>query len=328
MQVAMRVICLLIAISLLPGCTLWDVMTFSSDANSYAIHNSQAQLVVFEGSDMTKCDDLDKQEGAGFAAAAPMIAAGAVAVFNYAASELSSYLSKKKKEFSFQYNTKVNLPEFYLKDRGSKQYTKPAYNCLRLIRIIDDKTTDSSSANKKTKRAFVWRAALIPNESGTALKIDTIDTKLSLAGARTDSASRKIDVSVEIKIDATTYNKQGDIVTTTIADKTLSYPGMTTPELNKEATFVASTVESSWFPPIPRSDAEIQKCEAIHSSGGECRGVSAITISALVTETGSGGDDFGTLGKQIDDNKKTLADALSTTITNALKPPASSGSSK
>jgi hypothetical protein len=38
----------------------------------------------------------------------------------------------------------------------------------------------------------------------------------------------------------------------------------------------------------------------------------------MVTETGSGGDDFGKLGKDIDDNKKTLNDAITSSVKDAL----------
>jgi hypothetical protein len=44
----------------------------------------------------------------------------------------------------------------------------------------------------------------------------------------------------------------------------------------------------------------------------------AFIVSAMVTETGSGREDFGKLGKDIDDNKKTLNDALAIAVKDAL----------
>ena len=120
------------------------------------------------------------------------------------------------------------------------------------------------------------------------------------------------------------------VSTTTIADKTLAYQGLViTPEgKNPAVDPMAKNVTTSWFPAFPRSDSEIKRCNAL---GSDCSGVTALSIAVLVTEVGSGGDAFGTFGKEIDDNKKTLNDAISKAITDALTPKSggsSGGSSK
>jgi len=69
-------------------------------------------------------------------------------------------------------------------------------------------------------------------------------------------------------------------------------------------TFLGCSAESSWMANVPISRAESDRCRAT-----SCPGVTALTVAVQVTEIGTGGDAYGTLGKQVDDNKKTWEDA-------------------
>ena len=318
----LRTSSLLVALSILSGCTLFKVITFQSAETSFQREDSEASLkFIAKGEGKTCLDTLipkpAKEEK--FEGFIPPVIVGAIAgvALNMAASEIEGYLAGKQKEFKASYNASKNLPSFYLK---SNHFKPNGYNCLGLWRTV------KRAGQSEREAAFEWIAVLSPNDSGTALQIKTESIMLRFAAARTGSKSRKVDVTVEVKIDATTLNDKGDTVTTTIADKVLAYPGLTIPEsIEALATPTASSVESSWFPAIPLSQKEIEKCNALHAN---CAGASPVNVSVLVTETGSGGDDIGDLGKEIGDNKKTLSDAVSKAITDALTPKASSGSSK
>jgi|CXWL01.1.fsa_nt_gi hypothetical protein len=252
-----------------------------------------------------------------------VLAAAAVQIMmNVAASELESYLSEKQKEFSFTYNGNINMPYYYLRS-GPNEYNRIIYNCLLLTRYMPNQL-EAKEDDGKREAVFEWKAGLVPSASGAAIMIKTVDLKLRKAGARTGKDSNKIDLKVEAKIDSTTHNEKGEIVTTTVADKTLSYPGVTISD-QSNANDRFRKIESTWFPPIPRSPKEAASCDILKE---RCAGISPVSISVSVTETGSGGASFGDLGKEIADNKKTLGDAINKAITDALKPPSTSGSSK
>jgi len=307
MVTVIRVVALGLVMTLLSSCTFMRAITFQSDPQSFKKENSKVTIQYYRSN---AC-----KEGASKEEVAPLLAAALVTIaIDIASSEIQNYLEKKKKEFTASYSGTINAPSYYGRVK-EKEYSAIAFNCLRVMRTIKD-------GDKPEVTAFDWIATLVPNDSGTALAIRTDTIKLDRAAARTDQSSRKIDVSVEVKIDATTLNDKGDIVTSTIADKTLAFQGM---KIEEPTTQV---VTSSWFPAIPRSQAEMARCDALQPAASACKGVSPVSISVLVTEVGSGGDTFGDLSKQIGDNKKTLEDAVNKAVTNALTPQSSGGSSK
>jgi hypothetical protein len=324
----------------LGGCTFFRAATFQSDdKTSFKREGSRATLEVYARGNPENCKDGPPQLQVEVPTAFPAAIAGAAAtvVLNVAETEIAGYLVKKQKEFTATYNAMVNVGGYYSRseptdlaiERANQKlgsatalkYSQASFNCLRLTRTIGEQEAPTE--------ALVWVGSLIPNDSGTALMLKTDSITLKRAAARTDKATRQVDVSVEIKIDATTLNEKGEIVTSTIANKVLAYPRLITPG-DETATVqpVVRDVSSSWFAAVPRSQKEIDKCESLQEASPPCGGVSPVTVSLLVTEVGSGGETFGNLAKQIDDNKKTLNDAVATVVKEALTEKGGSGSSK
>jgi len=291
------------------GCTLFDVLTFQSDEMSFQRTNSRATIEVYRGDAPDNCKQTKK-------VAAAFVAPAATYFLQMMETKIQSYLDRKKKEFTANYNAIFNAPYYYDKGdeaaikEGHDPYIEPAFNCIKLQRTV--------LKDGKEEVALVWVGNLLRNESGTALQIRTEDLGFNQAAARTDKSNRMVDLSIEVKIDATILNDRNEIQTTTVADKTLAFPGSKIRGIKLE-----TKPESSWFPAIPRSQKEIDRCEKT-----SCKGVSALTISVLVTEIGSGGDAFGELSKQIGDNKKTLEDTVNKALTNALSPKPTGGTSQ
>jgi hypothetical protein len=285
-----------VACVLLVGCSLWRAATFRSHDRSYKQETQSSTLKVFDADDCAQSSE---------AAAAVAAAVGIVA--SIAESEMASYLAAKQKEFTASYTAQSNVDPYYIQTKKDDKhaYTTVAFHCLNLTRSIQNK----DSTGQKTEPAFVWTGRMVPNASGSAWKLKTEAVALRWAAARTSKDSGKVDVSVELKMEVTALNDKGETATTTVADKTLKFPGLKI-DATADGRVVAKdmNVESSWFPAVPRSQKEIDQCEAL---GAGCNGVSSITITASVTETGSGGDAFGTLGKEISDNSKSFNDALS-----------------
>jgi uncharacterized protein YceK len=162
-------------------------------------------------------------------------------------------------------------------------------NCLRIQRTVKGK-------DGRDKVAFEWLASIVSDKEKGVSYLHTESIYLNKSAARTDSDSQKLDVSIEVKFDVTAKNEKGIVATRTLADKTLNYPGL---EL-KNAVDTERNKDSSFFPIIPKN--------------------SAVNVAVKVTEVGTGGDDFGTLGKQIDDNKKSWNDAIEKYMSEALTP--------
>lgn len=297
------------------GCTLWKVLTFSHHPNSLKTEGAKLHFQVFHRQD-NNCTEGPVIR-TDFVPAV-LMAAGVGVLVNVLESELTSYLTAKQKEFTATYSANVTLPYFYPKGAPSP------FNCLRVTRTFEVE----ENGTKAEKDAMVWAGIFQPNDSGTALRVKTQRLRLLAAAARTGKNEGSVDLSLEIKIDAVAMNDKREIVSTTIADKVLKFPKFTIGSdmtfLDQEDWSAQKAGTSSWFPALPRSTAEETKCDGL---GNSCHGVTPVTIAVSWTEVGSGGDSFGALGKEIDDNKKTLNDAISKTITDALTPP-SGGSSK
>ncbi len=193
------------------------------------------------------------------------------------------------------------MPAFYLKGTNAAEpYDSFAFRCLNLKRTVKtSKGTDPT--------AFQWIGSLEPNPSGTAWQIKTEAVRLVKAAARTDKTTKKVDVSIEIKIEATTLNDKDETSTTMVADKTLVFPGLVIDkETDPKKLAERMHISSAWFPSVPRSKTEQARCTAVKG----CSGVSSLTITALVTEVGSGGDTFGAASKAVSDNSKAVNDAI------------------
>jgi hypothetical protein len=300
------------------GCAFFRTVTFQSDDMSFQREGSKAKLELYGSDAPEACKDGPQR-----AKAIPLLLAPLAGQFllHLAESEIQGFLEKKKKEFTANYTAMVSAPYYYQKAltdqdlrEGLTAYSKGTFNCLRLQRTI--------RADGQEVVAFRWVGALVWNTSTTSLKVETEALEISRAAARTDKGSRKIDVTIEVKIDSTTHNERGDGITTTLADKTLAFPGAIIGETYPLGTDDTKVGTSSWFPEIPKGQQEIDRCGLLTA----CLGVTALNVSVMVAEVGSGGDSFGELGKQIDDNKKTMEDAVSKAI-DALTSKSSGGSS-
>ena len=316
----LRAAALAVVSALASGCSLFNVIFFNSAEASFHRKDSETTLEFYEATYGDSCEQAyftiqekkkkaKEAEDFGFAPPLiPLIVGGSQIVMNLAATEIKGYLEKKKAEFSVSYNASLNVEYAYPKD---KQYLFSPYNCLLMRRTLPD-----NQANQKVV-AFEWFARLLRNVSGTAQRISTEKINLSRAAARTDQASRKIDVVVEVKIDVIVPDKTGEVVEKVLADKRLAYHGLTLPpDLTTPAKADNTGQESSWFAAIPQSKEEIAACNANLC----CRGISPVSITVVVTEIGSGADSFGNLGKEVDDNRSTLSDAISNAINEALRP--------
>jgi hypothetical protein len=337
-----RIVGACLALSALMGCAFMRAVTFQSDTEySFKREGSVATLELYGRTNPDDCASGPAKAKSPTdpviqAIPAVLVASLAQVAVNVAVSEIQGYVERKVKEFTAHYGASLGVPYYYSRAEppyraierwnslslnapfafaSVNPYALSMFNCIRVIRTV--KTPDDPEA-----KAFEWAAALIPNDSGTALRIESKSVKLGLAAARTDKASRRVDLTVEVKIDVTSINEKGAITTTTIGDKILVYPGQTLP-----VTAERKPVLSSWFPAVPRSPIEISRCESLQTPPA-CKGVSAVDVFVLVTEVGSGGDAFGQLGKEIDDNKKTLTDAVNKAVSDALTPKPSGGSSK
>jgi hypothetical protein len=335
---------LVLAMPILSGCTFFNVLFFSADENSFQLKGSKATIEVFHDSGGA-CPSTEKE----FIAAAPVFAALAQVAVNVAASEIDAYLAKKQKEFNASYKATVNLPglyelELHRASAGQPFNVKKITNharCIMIKRTFEEGVSAepiSEEEAKKHKLAFWWAGQLLDVESGSASKFRTDKIMLRRAAAKTDSSTRKVDVTVELKIDAITTNDKGEAASTATADKILTFPGLTTPERKKDAQPLAfptaetgkgsnSSGESSWFPRVPYSQKDIDRCVGKAGAADlntKCL-VVPVTISFLVTEAGSGSSDFGDLAKEIDDNKKTLGDALNKALADGINKKASSG---
>ena len=336
----------LIFLPLIGGCTFFNVLFFQTDNNSFQRRGSQATLLVFHA-DENGCPSSKPE----YIAAVPIFAALGQVVVNVAASEIESYIEAKRKEFDYTYKASVNLDGLYevklKRASGEKPWsiidTEPINKarCITIKRTFEESQSSVFTAEevKMLNLAFMWGGQLQESKSGTAFKFRTDRIILRRAGARTDSDTRKVDVTVQLKIEAITTNEKGDFSSTAVADKVLSFPGLTTPEQGKPTSprvFSVgqtgsgsdSTGESSWFPKIAFSQKDIEKCTSkLGRSVLETKcPVTPVTISVLVTEAGSGSSDFGKLIKEIDDNKQTLSDSLGKALSEGINNKASSGS--
>ncbi|MBL1265811.1 hypothetical protein [Candidatus Methylomicrobium oryzae] len=276
-------------VPVLSGCTFIRAVTFVSDDNSFKREGSKVNLTLFSKHDNNNpCEPKPIFETE---FVPPLLAGAAVAIaMNIAESEISSYLDKKQKEFTANYGANANYI-YNIKD---------PMNCIKITRTISPKNT-----NDDPPIAFEWVAGLEETSTNTEIKALSLKPKwmiLNKAAARTDSSSKKVDVSIEIKIDVTAENEKKSVVTSNFADKFINYSGSVIGYICAQKEKCPES--TSWFPAIPNG--------------------AFVNISAVITEVGSGGESFGTLGKQIDDNKKTLNDAVAKVITDTLTPPASS----
>jgi hypothetical protein len=268
----------------LSGCAFVRAVTFQSDTDySYQREGSRVELRLFDSKLGKSCEDtvLEPAKKPGDVrtsmVAAPLIAAGVGIALNVAESEIQAYLARRAKEFSAAYNASVNVPFFY--ERRNDGTYAPVFDCLWLTRTVKQDGQDV--------KALDWFGRLVTNPSRTAARLETEAVRLHRAAARTDAATRKVDVTVAVKIDATTLvNAQGKIATATVADKILAYPGLTTlgdsvpPAGTPPPPPMKRTVESSWFPSVQRTAAETKACDDT-----ACKGVSALSSASRSTTT-------------------------------------------
>jgi hypothetical protein len=308
----------------LSGCAVIKAATFrGDDATSHKIDGSQVTLQTFFQADPAACVNGPPQgQQERFIPAAIAVGIATVAI-SAIENSVDTYLANKQKEFTYQYGANANQPYYYARSASSfAPYTVISVNCIRLTRYIKE-------GDQPNYPAFIWTASMEPTSSGSGLEIKTRQLRLARAGALTDEKTRKVDISVEVKIDATTINDNGQGVTTNVADKTLAYQGVQTPGQTASAVSdwpMPHLIETSWFPAIPRGQKEITQCNALPIDS--CGGVSAINIGVQVTETGSGATTFADATKQFDDNKSSVNSAVTSLINSALTPQTSAGSSK
>ena len=187
-------VALALASALLCGCTFWRALTFQSDPNSYQRAGTHADLTVKPLPASRDCTAPIE--------AAALVAAAVGVIASIAESEVQSYLTQKQKEFTATYNGQSNVSFFYGEDPGAKgKYHQIQAQCMTLVRSID--------VAGKRESAFQWVGRLIGNDSGTAWKIHTDAVLLKKAAARTDRSSHKVDVKLEVKIEAMTVDEKG-----------------------------------------------------------------------------------------------------------------------
>lgn len=278
-----------ILIVFISGCTFIRAVTFNEyEGYSHQIKGSNASLDVYISSEKNPC--RPDQTGQKMAVAAIAAAAAVTIAINIAESEIASYLEKKQKEFTANYSANVNLA-YDAKD-------PPV--CLRLTRYIEGDEDP----------VLTWIGSLVTEEHGDdktnkALQIKTVALELKKSAALTDEESKSIDLEIETKLDVLAKNEKNVQKLETTAHKVLSYSGL------KIGNSINCIDKSS------KKDNE-KYCEIMTSWIPSIKEGSFVNIAVKATETGSGGDSFGALGKQIDDNKKTFNDAVSEIITEAL----------
>ena len=185
----------------LAGCTLYRAVTLESDdATSFKRNSQKVTVETFDPQHCpyTKTARLHQEQ-----LLLPVLAGAAAGIatlgLNVAESEIDSFIAKKQKEFTATYSGQLNLPYYYIRGTDNS-FQNPTLTCLRLTRTINDPAT------KKDVVAFEWVGKLVPNDSGTALSIQTVALNLNRAAARTDAKTRKVDITVEVKADATYLN--------------------------------------------------------------------------------------------------------------------------
>lgn len=291
----------------LSGCALFKAATFQGDdATSFQREGSKVRLEVYAAKSAADCEKDESRRAQAEALPAALIAAVVEVGLNLGTAAVQDYLDQKKKEFTAVYTASVSVPFYYPKDPSGPS----PFNCIRLQRTLPTAKGDARQL------AFEWVGAIETTPSASAQRISTVGLRLARAAARTDRATRQVDVSVEVKVDAILLDKDGQPTSVSVTDKVLAYPSLVTPgDTGVPVSWSKPDVASSWFPAIPVSAKEAVACAAAAS----CKGVTAVTVFAQVTEVGTGGDDFGNLSKQIDDNKKTAIDAIVQFVSDKLK---------
>jgi hypothetical protein len=319
-QSAIRLSLFLLA-SFVSSCAFFQAITFEADeATSFKKEDTKVRLTLYHANVPEECivAPHPAEEGPKFA---PVLGAAAVSLaLNLAESELTSYLDKKKKEFTAIYGNAISQQYAY----APPDLNSLAYNCLEIIRTVTD-------GGKPNQDAFRFVASVIPSPNGSASVLRPELLRLTRAAAKTDNKSRKLDITVEVKIDAVSLGTKTEPVVTSIADKTLTFSGVvapTTPDaavdltrgtdckgrpISNEATGGCLGNGTSWFVSIPKSSKERIACKP-----NTCKGITPITVAVLVTETGAGADNFGAARSEIDDNKKTVNDAIQSAVKDAL----------
>ena len=261
-------------------------------------------------------------------------------VLNLAEGEVGTYIDNKKKQFSASYSaTLSSSPGDGAFEKGSdistskqKAYIyEPEFDCIHVYRTVKEKDNPKAPA-------FDAYVAIETDKSGISQRLVPRSVKLSRAAALTDNSTRKVDVSLELKIVALSAGEKGP-TNATVVDQVINYPGLLTPGGNAGITNDAAHiyacppekpndegckrfVGSGWYPGIPKVQADIDRC----NKDAGCKGVTQYQVSALVTETGSGADAFGTLGTTIDGNKAGLNSALTDYIKTLLTPASTTSS--
>jgi hypothetical protein len=294
-----RIIAGVIAASL-SGCAFMRAATFTGDANSYKNDKAKVELALGTPSKGRSCADGPPTRGPYKSVVPAAIVTAAVAVaLNLAESAIDSYVESKKKQFTRSYGAVVDADFYYDKKAGYN----PSFSCIWLARDVDGRP------------AFRFYATLQSSSSDAALRIEPVYVQLLQAAALTDAASRAVDLQIEVKIDAVTSGEKG-IASVNVMDKIIRLPAFKIgSEKRGDGEAGSAGLEaSSWSPNIPRSELEERSCDAQSA----CLGITALSVGVGVTETGSGADAFGTLGKALDDNKKTLNDAIGQAVKDAL----------
>jgi hypothetical protein len=320
-RLAAAAVVLLSSVALV-GCELYRALSFEGDeVTSYKKADAAATINV---SNDAYCGAEEQK------VIAPALAAAAVGIaLNLAESEIQGYLDRKKQQFTATDNASASGPAEYARTALGGRGLSASFDCVHLIRSI----TEKGERGDEPVLAFETYVRIETAPGGQAQRLVPRSLTLARAAALTDRQSRKVDTSVEIKIDAIAGGEK-IIEKVAVADQTLKFAGLQTPggengkpnpsktiydcdaaiQATKDAKRCRNLPRSSWFPAIPKTAQDMSRC----TKDPTCKGITPFTVSALVTETGSGGDDFGTLSKDIDDNKKTLNDAITSTIKDAL----------
>jgi hypothetical protein len=303
------------------GCEFTQVVFFSGDrATSY---KREGATVTVQAFDDESCGSQRPT------ALAPALAAAAVGVLlNLAESAIDTYLANKKKQFTATYSAVA------ASDSNSGAFIKQAefapFDCVHIRRTVKENNSDQT--------AFEAYFALISDAGGTSQRLVPRSITLARAAALTDSSTKKVDVSVEVKIDVVSVGGKG-ATRITIVDQVMDFPTLTTPGAGADgapnppttvydcdAAIAGSPCQhfngSGWVPAIPKSSTtEINRCK----NDPKCKGVTPFYVAVSVTETGSGADAFGTLAADIDGNKNSVNSAITSYIQTLLTPTTSGG---
>lgn len=323
-----RLLAYALTVSLFSGCTFLQAVTFRPYEGSGVPPKSLSVVLLNDDTDtntgsaqdkqmLSWCDTPPKGGQQGFVAiAGAAIIAGATIVISWASDEMASYVDKQAKKFSSKTSVTTTEDGLFIRN-PSTNFFKPSFSCIVVL--------SNSSASKEPDFAFAAR--LVPSDT-KPLSYKFVPTyfRLIRSAAQTGAAGT-VDIQIALSLQAVTNTgdagKSLTVSSRDLVDATIALPGVALPDSASGAASNAvghkatdkdpdsrlgASNETPWFP-LPAS-ADQTACTADPT----CQAIVPFSLTATVTQTGTGSPDYGTAKTELTDTTKNMSDAVSKII--------------